>query len=282
MVSIFEFIDYRHFLAAVFDQFKSENPSFSFRSFARMAGSSSPNYLQLIKNRKLNISNSAIYALSIALKLSRTEEEYFEAIVNFDHARTNVEKDKFFKRILQSRQMTGKVQTLLKEQYEFFSHWYIPVIRELVVSDAYSGDPEWIAKKIVPPVSVAQVHKGIALLEKLGMIVPRGEGKPWLQQHSLVKTESEVVSLAVTQYHQNMIRLAGEAIERFDASSRDIRSVTIGISASGYVEIKKKLEQFWMELLHFAESQKEIDQVFQINMQMFPISTSTTDDSNEK
>jgi uncharacterized protein (TIGR02147 family) len=247
-----------------------------------MAGSSSPNYLQLIKNRKLNISNSAIYALSIALKLSRTEEEYFEAIVNFDHARTNVEKDKFFKRILQSRQMTGKVQTLLKEQYEFFSHWYIPVIRELVVSDAYSGDPEWIAKKIVPPVSVAQVHKGIALLEKLGMIVPRGEGKPWLQQHSLVKTESEVVSLAVTQYHQNMIRLAGEAIERFDASSRDIRSVTIGISASGYVEIKKKLEQFWMELLHFAESQKEIDQVFQINMQMFPISTSTTDDSNEK
>lgn len=282
MVSIFEFIDYRHYLTAVFDQHRCENPAFSFRSFAKLAGSTSPNFLQLIKNRKLNISNAAVSALSLALRLNRGEEEYFEAIVNFDHAKTNVEKDKFFKRILQTRQVAGKVQTLLKEQYEFFSHWYIPVIRELVVSAAYPGDPEWIAKKIIPSISIAQTQKGIALLEKLGLIVSQGEGKSWIQQNSLVKTESEVVSLAVTQYHKNMITLGAEAIERFDASSRDIRSITVGVSANGYAEIKKKLETFWIELLHFADTQKEIDQVFQINMQFFPMSNLTTDDSNEK
>jgi uncharacterized protein (TIGR02147 family) len=266
----------------MFDQLKLDDPTFSFRSFARMACSTSPNFLQLILNRKLNISNAALFALSAALKLSKGEEEYFEAIVNFDHAKTNVEKDKFFKRILQTRQSGGKVQTLLKEQYEYFSHWYIPVIRELIVSKAYPGDPEWITKKITPQVTVSQVQKGIALLEKLGLIVSQGENRLWSQKNSVISTESEVVSLAVAQYHKNMIALAGESIERFDPSSRDIRSITLGVSESGYAEIKKRLEEFWIELLHLADTQKDINRVFQVNMQLFPLSNSTTDDTNEK
>jgi uncharacterized protein (TIGR02147 family) len=236
-----------------------------------MAGSTSPNFLQLVRDRKLNISNAQLAALARALELKPNEEAYFETIAAFDHAKTHEEKDKFFQRILRTREYDS-IKQLDKEQYEYFSNWYVPVVRELVVSSAFTGDPQWIARRIVPPVSEAKVRKAIELLQSLGLIERDGSSGRWVQTDSVISTPSEVLSLAITNYHRDVIALGREAVERFGPGQRDIRSVTLGLTPEGYAYVKERLETMWNELLSFAGRQTDPRAVYQVNMQFFPMS----------
>lgn len=273
---IFSYIDYRHYLNDLFVSLKADDHSFSYRQLAKAAGSSSPNFLQLIAGRKLNIQTSGVHALSSFLRLTAKERAYFENIVAFDHAKTHDEKDRYFRIILSAREYK-EIRSLDKHQYELFSHWYMPVIRELCTSTAGKGNPEWIGSHIIPPVSAAKVRRGIAVLESLGLI-QKGETGSWVQTDKVVSTPSEVLSVAIATYHKNIIAIARDAIERFNQSERDIRSLTAGVSQEGYAEIKKRLEAFWKELLAYAGSQKSAHRVYQLNMQLFPLSRCTEDE----
>jgi uncharacterized protein (TIGR02147 family) len=269
--SVYTYLDYRQYFADVFNEKKRIIPSFSYRSFARMAGSTSPNLLQLITARKLNISNTQLSTLSKSLELDSNEEKYLETIVAFDHAKTHQEKDKYFQRILMTREYKA-VKTIEKKQYDYFSHWYNPVVRELITSDQYPNDPAWIGECIVPKITLGKVKKSIELLQTLGLVKCIEDKKKWIYTDRTISTPSEVLSMAVIKYHQDMITLGREAIERFDPTERDIRSITIGLSEEGYSELKKRMESFWKELLAFSDTQENADQVMQVNMQLFPLS----------
>jgi uncharacterized protein (TIGR02147 family) len=270
---IYSYLDYRHYLGDLFSSLKKETSPVSYRGFAKMAGSTSPNFLQLILSRKLNIQPAGINALSSSIKLSIKERRYFEFLVAFDHAKTHDEKDRFFRLILLAREYK-EIQTLDKKQYELFSHWYIPVIRELVTCPFYNGDPAWIGERIIPAVSPAKVKKGIALLSSLDLI-RQNETGAWAQTEQVVSTPSEVLSVAITTYHKDVLTIAREAVERFKPEDRDIRSVTLGVSPEGYAEVKQRIGAFWKELLAFADTQKSVDRIYQVNLQLFPLSEKT-------
>lgn len=268
--SIYQYLDYRQYLFYTFEAMKKEDPSFSYRNFALLAGSSSPNLLQLIMGRKLNISSAQLSSLASAFRLKAKEEKYFETIVAFDHAKTHQEKDKYFQRILLTREYLA-IKTIEKKQYDYFSHWYNPVIRELVTHPEYPDDPAWISERIVPAVSPGKIKKGIELLSSLDLIRRNSEGNGWIQKDRSISTSSEILSMAVTTYHKDVITLGRESIERFKPQERDIRSVTIGLSREEYGVLKKRLESFWKEILSFADRQERVDRVMQVNMQLFPL-----------
>ena len=269
--SILTYLDYRHYLVDLFEDMKRGNPEFSYREFGRLAGSSSPNFLQLIRGRKLNISSASIRSLAQSSNLNKKEENYFETIAAFDHAKTHDEKDKHFQRILRMREY-GDVKQLEKKQYEYLSHWYMPTIRELVVRSDYPDDPAWIAERIVPPISASKARKGIVALELLGLIRKDAVANRWVHTDRVVSTPSEVLALAVTKHTKKIFTLGVEAIDRFSPTERDLRGVTIGISNECYPELKQRMEAFWKELLALAEKQEKVDRVYQINLQLFPMS----------
>ena len=268
---IFLYLDYRHYLKDAFESLKEADASFSYRKFARLAGSSSPNLLQLIHSRKLNISSAQVSALASAFELSSKEEKYFETIVAFDHAKTHTEKDKFFQRILLTRE-NFSIKTIEKKQYEYLSHWYNPVIRELVVNPEYPDDPAWVAERIVPAITAGKVKKGINLLIALDLIRKNPGNNRWFQTDNIISTPSQVMSMAVVKYHHDIIQLAHEAVERFAPKDRDIRSITLGISRKQYNELKKRMETIWKEVLSYGDTTEDIDQVIQVNLQLFPLS----------
>ncbi len=265
---LFTYLDYRHYLKDLFEALKKGDEGLSYRMFAKMAGSSSPNFLQLIIQRKLNIGQSHIRALAESIVLSKKEEGFLETIVAFDHAKTHEEKNKYYRRMLLTREYSS-IRQLQKEQYSYFSKWYLPVIRELVVASDFTGNMTALGDRIVPPVSASKVKKGIALLESLGLI--QKDPDRYILSNAVLSTPSEVISLAVTHYHKDVIALAAEAIEKFPAQDRDIRAVTLGVDADGFLEVKQRLERFWKELLEFADTQKTPTRVVQVNMQLFPL-----------
>ena len=268
---IYKYLDYRQYLMDLFEALREKDPSISFRSFARLADSSSPNYLKLLCNRKINIHEASIDLIAKGAGLKKKEAEYLHILVGFDHAKSHQEKDAFFKKILYKREYKS-IKALTKEQYLFFSHWYIPIIRELVVHPNYNGNLMWIARRVEPPITESKVRKGIALLSKLGLIKKDKKSGKWRMTKQVISTSVEVLSLAVAKYHRDVIALAGEAIDRFNKPERDIRSVTVGLSPEGFRELKSRLESFWKETLDFSGKQKKVTRVYQINTQLFPLS----------
>ncbi len=267
--SIYLYVDYRQYLADVLESLKQSDSTVGFRSIARMAGSSSPNFLQLILSRKLSISDSQRESLCKELALSAKDSQYFQILCEFDHAKTHTEKDSYFHKIMMTREYR-QIRTIENRQYEYFSNWYNPVIRELVLSPVYPGDPEWIVERIVPDVSPVKVRKSIELLESLALIRRREDGK-YEADDKTISTPSQVLSVAVVKYHKSVIELGRESIERFKSKERDIRSVTIGLDAKGFEELKSKMEAFWKELLAWADAEKSDGTVAQVNLQLFPL-----------
>ncbi len=268
--SIFDYLDYRTYLNDAFQTLKNGSRRFSWRSFANLAGYSTPNFLKLVIERKLNLTLSSIEGTAGALKLNKQERTFFEALVGYDQAKTHEEKNRYYQLILRNRKYTS-IKELDKDQYEYYSHWYNPVVRELVVHPDYSGQEGWITKQIIPAVSDAQVKKSIELLIRLGLI--RQDNGKWVQSDQVISSSTEAASLALKNFHQTSCSLAAEALNRFSSQERDFRFVSVGLSQKGYEEVKQRLISLWQETLDFAKTEKQADRIYQINLQMFPLTT---------
>lgn len=268
---IFEYLDYRQFLVDVYSFLRSNNPRLSKREFARIANSTSPNFLQFIHERKLHLTNDSLNALSRYLCLSPKEKRYFESLVAFDHAKNHEEKNLYFQHIISSRDY-GSFKQLQEDQYEYLAHWYMPVIRELVTCNLYPDKPIWIAEQIIPPISESVARKGILLLEKLGLIYREKTTNKWVQSEKIISTPSEVLSVAVVNYYKNLLALGKDAIERFDPSERDIRGVTVGISEETYLKLKSQMESFWQQVMATANEPQEVERVYHLGLLLFPLS----------
>jgi len=145
------------------------------------------------------------------------------------------------------------------------------VVRELVAHPEFDGTPEWIAGRVHPRITPAQAEKSLLLLERLGMIRRDGAEGKLVQSDAQISTAPEVASLAVANYHRSVLKLAESSIESFDGDQRDLRAVTLGIPKDKFPELKRKLEAFWREILDLAAGAGPVEEVYQINLQAFPL-----------
>jgi uncharacterized protein (TIGR02147 family) len=269
MVNIFEYTDYRAYLKAIFEDKKKSDPKFSHRWLAQRLELSTSNFIMLVMQGKRNLNQSLCFRLSEVLKHTRKEAEYFQSMVNFMQAGTGKEKDLYFNRIAALRKNVN-VSKIEENQYEYYSNWYNPVIRELVTQPDFDGDPAKLAKVLLPTITPTQAKRSIQLLLKLGFI--KKQGKRYVQSAPLIATGPEVNSLAVLNFHRNMGNLAMEALDRIPKKERNITSSTLHVTKTEFEVICKKIEDFRKELLVLADSCKQGERVYQINFQAFPVS----------
>lgn len=108
------------------------------------------------------------------------------------------------------------------------------------------------------------------LLRALGLVRRLDSGR-WEHAEPLLSTPAEVASLAVANYHRSVLRLAAESIEAFGQSERDLRAVTLGLPRSAIPALKAKLEDFWRDLLALGNGGGGVEDVVQVNLQLFPV-----------
>lgn len=274
MADIFTYLDYRKFLKDSFDEIKNSRPTFSHRAFAKTAGFSSSNFVLLVMQGKRNLSGEAAIKIAKALKLKKKETEFFENLVRFNQSKTDAEKNFYYSRIAATRQYAA-ARPLERSQYEYYSKWFIPVVREMVLLADFSEDPQWISQNIKPSITPTEAAEAIAVLEKLGLLSRDIDGK-LVQSERHVTTGDEVESLAVTNFQREMITLAGKSIDETPPKSREISSVTFAVSKERFDEAKKMIQDFRSKVAGFlAEEQKASEVLYQFNVQLFNVSRLT-------
>lgn len=271
MADLFNYLDYRHYLKDYYREQKEKKGSqFSFRTFARSAGMSSPNFLKLVTEGKRNLGPDGIERFAKALKLNKEEFVYFTNLVHFNQSSTDDERNGWYRRLSMSRKYR-EVRQIENDYFVYYSHWYYSAVRELVLLPDFKESPEWIAKKLSPAITAREAKTALELLLKMGFVKREASGK-LVQSERNITTAREVQSLAISNYHRQMMQLASESIERVTASKRDISSLTLCLSRDKFKEAKRRLQEFRRELNVLLSEDARSEAVYQINLQIFNLS----------
>lgn len=266
---LFRYDNYRNYLRDWYEEHKKAGLPLTFRSFSKKAGFQSPNFFKLVMDGQRNLTEESLPKFVLGLGLNKQEQEFFRNLVLYNQAKAHAERDFFYQRLLQSRKFS-QLKPVEKQQYEYYSTWYHPIIRELIASKDFDGTPEWIAARLQPTVSPLQVEKSIELLGQLKFIEKKSDGK-WRQSSTLLSTGAEVNSVVVVNYHKKILDLTKELLDVVPQSERDVSCLTLGVAHSRIAELKKKIGEFRQEILKLVSTDVEPEAVVQLNIQMVPV-----------
>lgn len=267
-LEIFTYSDYRQFLAALYECWGNVVRKWSYSYFSREAGFSSPNYLRLIIEGKKNLSESSIKKITTFFQFNKQESDYFRELVFMNQAKSDDEREKHYKKIAKMPAYKA-IRADEKHLHEFYSKWYNPVIRELVEVKAFQNDPKWISSVLLPSVSEKEAESARNMLLKSGQLVEDEDGK-LVQREPVVSTGAEVASLAVSNYHREMLDRAKSALE-FPSDARNISSLTMAVSREMYEKLVAEIYSFQDKVIAMLGDDTPAEEVVQLNFQLFPV-----------
>lgn len=266
--NVFDYAEFREFLADCVTYQKQGRRSFSYRRFSRDTGLGSPNYLKLVIDGKRNLSPPMAERFADGFRMASEAKKFFVALVAFNQATGREEITQARARLMSFRDYR-KTQRLESHQFFYFSHWYVPAIREMVLRDDFKNDPAWISTQLQPSVSERNVKAAIHTLLELGLVEKKGSALRPITD--LVTSGLEAPSDLLAKYHVQMMKLGGEAIARFPRDERDITNVTVALGPDGLSRLKQRVQEFRRDILELSTKEEERTQVVQLNFQLFPL-----------
>lgn len=265
---IYAFYDYREYLSALFNYHKAVNPVFSHRYIVIKAGFKSPNSLKNVINGERHISIEGAERFATAFKMEPKERTFFIMMVKFNTAKSQEDKEGYFAELLRMRKATLPAN-LKDQQLDIMSAWWHVAVREMTALPDFKNSSLWVSRVLIPAIKHKDAVESLRLLKKLGFIEKKHNR--WQPVEQTIKSDSEVSHVYASRFHREMIQLGMDAISRFPHLLREISSTTLRLSGNDIPRVKKLLQNFRRQLLDFAATSENADQVYQLNFQFFPL-----------
>jgi transcriptional regulator with XRE-family HTH domain len=230
--SVFEYLDYRRFLADWFEARRRTDSGFSLRAFALKAGLplSNSSFFSKVINGKRNLTLDLQFRIAKAMKLSPSEIRYFGLMVQMEQSR-----DPESKRHIHA---------------ELASH---PKSKARILG------MEGTAKKS---------EDSIRTLLSLGLIDKTADGYAWNERKIAADNEGKDPSgrLRILE----MLMLAAEMFPHLPAQDREFNLLTVHVSKRGYQSIREKIWAFRDEVKALVQADSAEDRIYTLALQLFP------------
>lgn len=268
MIDIFNYTDYCAYLRDYYEEKRKKQPFFSFRYFGQKVGIDAGNLVKIMHGKR-HLSPLAVKKFLSFIKFPTREARYFETLVQFKKAKKEQDNKILFEKLMAIQRIDP--YRLEPMQYEFYREWYHTVILALFHIIDFKGGYKELAAMTQPPVSAKQAQESVDLLLKLNLVRKEADGRI-IPTNNVISTGDNWKSLAIRLFQQQNIKLALEAFERFPASERDISTVTFAVAQDDMEEIKRVTVEYRRTVLQIASASEKADRVYQMNIQLFPLS----------
>jgi len=277
MKPIIEYSDFRQYMLDYYEERKRRSV-FSWREFSKIAGFSSSSYMKVVCDGKSKLSRVGVERTGAAMGLVGFEMEYFRAMVEYGQAATEVKKKAAYEKMLGIAKV-HKVRVMEGDLFEFYDSWQNPVVRELapLMPGATPGE---MAKMCYPEVSAAEVQKSLNFLMKAGLLKKAGDNAFELAETS-IRGAPDATRLALRGMHREMSKLATPAID-LPVEERHFSGVTMGLSRESFNKIENVLDECRRKIVAIAAEDKDIDQVYRLNLQLFPLTKKAKEHEDEE
>ena len=277
MKPIIEYSDFRQYLLDYYEERKRIS-AFSWREFSKVAGFTSSSYMKVVCDGKSKLSKIGVERVGAAMNLAGFEMDYFRAMVKYGQA-ANEESKKVAYRDMLAIAKVHKVRVLEGDLFAYYDTWRNPVVRELapLMPGATPGE---LAKMCYTKTSAEEVRESLDFLTKIGLLKKAKDGS-FIQSETSVTGTPDATRLALRGMHRQMSQLATPALE-LPTSERNFSGVTMGVSKETYDRIVNLLDEFRSKIIAIAAEDKNIEQVYRLNLQLFPLTRNIKENNNEK
>jgi len=275
---IFLYTDYRSYLSDWFDESKKQHSFMSYRYLGSKIPTD-PGYLVRILSGQRHISEALIPGFIQALRLSDREAQYFQALVPFTKARGERSVREALQKLLALRDL--RVKTLESGQYKFYQAWYHTSVRLVLALGKFTGDFGGLARCLSPEITPEQAEESVRLLQDLGLVREDPDGS-WHLTEDFITTGDAWKGIGVKEFQRQTLRLAMESVDRHSREERSISTLSLTIPRSELPALKEITKQFRAQVMRWAGAQADPDRVYQVNIQIFPLSQSVPTDDGEE
>ncbi len=269
-IDVARYTDYRVFLSKVYESLKAHGDRYSFEQYTKDLGLGASNAMYYYTKGQRSLSVKTAKKISEGLFLKGDRRSYFLKMVEYQSMGSGEQRNELFAKMLKV-----KAKCLSsdwdKRSLEFFQSWYHTAIYELLRMEQSSDQPEWLVKHLKPTVPINKVRESLALLEALQLVTYDESRDRLFPCAEGVSTGSEIKGFTFKSYHHEMINLSLVALSQEKAANRDISSVTVGLPEEALAEVKKITAEMRQRLLALEKQFKAHDQIYQINIQAFPM-----------
>jgi uncharacterized protein (TIGR02147 family) len=267
MDSIYRYSDYRIFLREWFESEKLHRSALSYRWLGGKLGVDGAALVRVFRQER-HLHEKHVPTLCQVLKLGKREAEYFGILVLFCKARSPQEVRTHFERLMALRDVGAR--ELEAEQYEYYRRWQNSALRALLSFLPFEGDWEALGHRLEPPLTAKETQSCIETMCHLGLL-RRNEAGSFEPTDPVISSGDSWKTFAVRDFQLQTIELAARSLLRHPRERRDISTLTLSLPAERLEDLREMLREFRGRVLKWAAAQEPHDGVWQLNLQLFPL-----------
>ena len=265
--NVFDYLNYHVFLKDLYELRKARNPYFSYRYLGRLL-TLDAGFLVKVMQGKLALPEKCLPALVKLCAYQGREADYLRELILYGRAKTVKSIKEHFENMIALRGMGSRKLEL--DQYAFYQKWYHSAIHCLLMFEEFKGDYKGLAARLSPPITVKEARESVQLLVELGIVKRNADGIHKVTDVRLTSGE-KWQSAAVRNFQEECWRLAGESWSRHPKEIRDLSTVTLTVCSKNLEEIRQRIRELRQSLLHMGSEGGDPDSVYQVNIQLFPL-----------
>lgn len=276
MISVFDYTDFRKFLRDKYAESKACDTSFTYRRLAAIAGFKSTGFFTQILQGTTKLSDKMTLKIAHAFGLHKREVNYLGWMVRYNQSASHEEKKYSFERMAAFKK--ARVKTVDPESYDFYDKWYYSAIRAVIHYHPFGGaDFNALARMVVPSITPAEARRAVGVLDRLGFIAKGADGA-YVLTDKHITTGLETESIVINNFVINTLDIAKDSFYRFPKDKRNFSALTVSVSGEGYGKIVEQCAEFRKAIVEIVKGDKNIDRVYQVNLQVFPLTDAGKDD----
>lgn len=276
------FTDYRQYLKEFYEHKRAITAGqlrpYSYATFAAAADIKSPNYLKLIIDGQRNISVDMAKKFARALSLNKEEVEEFIALVEFTQAVEPLERNRQLKALadLRVRQQlkSGEINA---DAWEKVPSWVTWVLYALADQKNVKFELDELFRMMDGKARLEDIRRSLEKLFASGELVKDPVTGEVTKGRQLMSGYENVPVALVRKLQAELIYLGLESLVRDQPQDREFGAQTLSLTEAEFEQLKFELRQFrkrWVKDVSVNRTAGKGDRVFQLNIQLFPVTTS--------
>ncbi len=273
------FADYRQYLREFYDYRRNQTRHllrpYNYSTFAAGADIRSPNYLKLIIGGQRNLSTEMAGKFAKAMHLSREETEEFIALVDYTQAVDPLERNRYLKALADIRvRQQLKSGEINADTWAKVPSWVTWVLYALAEQKNVAFAPEELFELMRGKARSEDIRRSLDKLITSGELTRNADTGEVTKGRELMTGSEDVPVEMVRKLQAELIYLGLESLFQDVPQDREIGAQTLALTEKEFEQLKFELRQFrkrWAKDIGVARKTEKGDRVFQLNIQLFPV-----------
>lgn len=266
MPIVYDYLDYREFLQAVYAHNKVSETPFSFAKWAAKGNFKSRSFLRLVMLGKRNLSSDSLPRVLDVLGLNKTQGHYFSLLVQYNQATSYQSREFFFKKLIHIR--GSKESKQIQNTYHYLANFQTPRVQLLL-------NRKNVAKDVISLAGLLRLSesKMQSILENLrDLNLAEEVNGQWQAKETLIDVNDDFGNLALQSFHKKSLEEALAAIE-LPPEKRIYKAAILSLDEESYESIKQEMHEFLGLLIQKYKNEKpKTEKVYQVNINLIPVS----------